>query len=232
MRIACLLLLLAVASAAWAQAPDMPVRPRPSERLVDPEFGIASEAYALRREVQMLQWVPDAQGDRLDWRDAVVPSTGLAAGPRNPAALPFVAIQWQAGARMPDGVELPHALIAQLGEWRLLHPDPARLPPNLAATFQPAGDVLTSAADPMAPQAGDLRLRWSELVLPDGVGFIENDGRWGPSQAAIDHDVGGQAAPSTLLPVDASGPRWRYWLAAALLLAFVAALAWRQHRRR
>lgn len=230
MRVACLLLLVALGT-AQAQAPDTPVRPRSSERLVDPEFGITSDAYALRREVQMLQWVPGTQGDRLDWRDAVVPSTGLAAGHRNPAALPFVAVEWHADARMPDGGELPHALVAELGEWRLLHPDTARLPPNLAATFQSAGEVLTTAADPMAPQPGDLRLRWSELVLPDGVGFIERDGGWIPVAADSEQVTVPSVAPATPAPLNDPGPR-RYWLAAALLLVILAALAWRQQRRR
>lgn len=234
MRVACLLLLLVTMGSVQArmQATDPVVQPRPSSRLVDPEFGISSDAYALRREVQMLQWMPGAAGDRLAWRDAAVPSAGLGAGHRNPAALPFVAVEWQAPARMPDGVELPHARVARLGEWRLLHPDPARLPPNLAATFQRAGDVLTTATDPLAPQPGDLRLRWSELVLPEGVGFIQADGEWVPAAPVADRRGGSPAVAATSAPVEPSGPRWPYWLAASLLLALVAAMAWRQQRRR
>ncbi|TKS53636.1 hypothetical protein E4582_01835 [Luteimonas yindakuii] len=237
MRLACLLLLLPVVGPALAQAqvPDAQAQPQPVERLVDPEFGISSDGYALRRDVQMLQWVPDTRGDRLDWRDAAVPTGGLDAAHRNPPALPFVAVEWQANARLPDGRVIPHDVIVQAGEWQLLHPEPALLPPNLAATFQPSGEVLTTAADPQSPQPGDLRLRWSELVLPDATGFMFDAGRWVPVPTR------GRALDAPAIPepahaaVDASGTggnSWRYWLAAVLLLALVAGLAWRQRGRR
>lgn len=230
MRAACLLLLLVVIGTAQAQAQESrPLQPRPAQRLVDPEFGVASDGYALRREVQMLQWLPDAAGDRLEWRDAAMPSTGLAAAHRNPPALPFVAVEWQAPAQLPDGRAIAHETIAEAGAWRVLRPDPGLLPPNLAATFQPAGDVLTTAADPMSPQPGDLRLRWSELVLPPGTGFVETAAGWIRSGSAA-----GQARGATTVtaPAGDSTPRWPYWLAAIVLLAGVAAFAWYRHRQR
>jgi len=235
MRLAGLILLLALLPAgAQVPAADAPMRPQPRERLVDPEFGIASDGFALRREVQMVQWVPSAGGDRLDWRDAPVPPDGLEPAHRNPSALPFVAVEWRTQARLPDGRVIPPEAIAQAGEWRVLHPDPAVLPPNLAATFQLSKDVLTTAADPQSPQAGDLRLRWSELVLPEGTGFVFDDGRWVPvpvSGGAVDVPAAPVPAGTSVHDGDGHGG-WRYWLAAVLLLAVVAGLAWRQHRRR
>lgn len=231
MRIAGLLLLLLAIGTATAQAPVAPVQPQPAERLVDREFGIASSGYALRRDVQILRRVPGTQGDRLVWQDVEVPSTQLPDGRADPAP-PLAAWVWLAPARMPDGDELPHALIVELGVWRLLHPDPALLPPNLAATFQRVGDVLTTAADPMAPQAGDLRLRWSELVLPDGTGFVATDDGWVAVVADAGHDAAVAADSAADARIQEPGPYWRYWLAAGLLLAIVALIAWRRQRRR
>ncbi|MCD9031762.1 hypothetical protein LDO32_08505 [Luteimonas sp. Y-2-2-4F] len=233
MRAAFALLLLALALPASAQDPagDPTVRPRPLERLEDPEFGIASGGYALRREVQMVQWVPGVQGDRLAWRDLPVPADGLDAGHRNPAELPFAAAVWRTPAPMPDGRDLAPALLEGAGEWRLLHPDPGQLPPNLAATFQASGDVLTTAADPQRPQAGDLRVRWAELVLPPEAGFVPGPAGWvaaSPGAAARAET----AAASAEAPPAPDGPvRWRYGVAAVLLLALVAGLAWRRRAR-
>lgn len=233
MRAAFAALLLALALPASAQAPagDAPVRPRPLERLEDPEFGIAGAGYALRREVQMVQWVPDGQGDRLAWRDLPVPADGLDAGHRNPDELPFAAAVWRTPARMPDGRDLAPALLERAGEWRLLHPDPGLLPPNLAATFQASGDVLTTAADPQRPQAGDLRIRWAELVLPPEAAFVPGPEGW--IAASQDTAETAQAPPASAeAPSAPSGAlRWRYALSAVLLLALVAGLAWRRHAR-
>ena len=56
----------------------------------------------------------------------------------------------------------------------------ARVPPeflarcraNLAATFQPEGDGLGSAENPLDPQIGDLRISWRELTLPPLKGRV------------------------------------------------------------
>lgn len=230
MRAAFAALLLALALPAPAQGPagEAPARPRPLERLQDPEFGIASDGYALRREVQMVQWVPGAQGDRLAWRELPVPADGLEAGHRNPADLPIAAAAWRTPARMPDGRDLVPELLERAGEWRLLHPDPDLLPPNLAATFQVSGDVLTTAADPQRPRAGDLRIRWAELVLPPEAGFVPGPGGW----VAVSQEAAIEArAPSASAEAPAGPVRWRYGLAAVLLLALVAGLAWRRRAR-
>lgn len=200
-------------------------RPVPAEVLRDPEFGVETrQGFALRREVQMLQWVPrtDGGGDRLEWRDAAVAGDGLAAGHQNPAALPVAAMLWRTDARMPDGRELAPAQLLASGEWRLLSPDAAALPPNLAATFQSSGEVLTTAADPDHPEAGDLRLRWSALVLPPHAAFVPGADGWAPARP----DAGTGAASSG--DSMQRSARWPYWLAAILLLALVAVLAARR----
>lgn len=222
------LALLLCGACAFAQAPDDPGAPRPGGALVDEEFGVASEQFGLRRQVEMAQW-QRADGDyALVWSETPIDSAAFPPQYRNPGAFQLPGQAWRAEARMPDGNRLDDAALEALGEWRPLPPDADALPPNLAVTFQPDGDALTSAADPAAPQVGDLRIRWSERVLPPLQGRIAlRDGVW----TLADDVATGPADP--VLP-EAEGELRSYtpWIAGVLLLIAAIAVAVHHHRRR
>src|SRR3546814_13476586 len=81
----------------------------------------------------------------------------------------------------------------------------------MSATFQPEGDGLGSAENPLAPQVGDLRITWRALVLPPlAERLVLRDGQWTlrtPEAASqvVDPDAGPQAASSG---TDREWPRW------------------------
>src|SRR3546814_20074107 len=83
----------------------------------------------------------------------------------------------------------------------------------MSATFQPEGDGLGSAENPLAPQVGDLRITWRALVLPPlAERLVLRDGQWTlrtPEAASqvVDTDAGTQAASSG---PDREGPRWPF----------------------
>ena len=106
------------------------------------------------------------------------------------------------------------------------------LPGNLAVTFQPEGDGLGSAENPLDPQVGDLRIRWRELVLPplqDRI--VMRDGRWRlPAQQRVpapDPGNGQASAGKTTKPHRAP---WLFGSGAIVVL--IAALAASRRRRR
>src|SRR3546814_4944058 len=49
----------------------------------------------------------------------------------------------------------------------------------MSATFQPEGDGLGSAENPLAPEVGDLRITWRDFKLPPLADRLElRDGKW------------------------------------------------------
>jgi hypothetical protein len=99
-------------------------------------------------------------------------------------------------------------------------------------TFQPEGDGLGSAENPLDPQVGDLRIRWRELVLPPLQGrIVLRDGRWRMAPQATSSVADSlDARPST----DAApAPRRAPWLfSSGVVVVLIAALAARRRRRR
>ena len=76
-----------------------------------------------------------------------------------------------------DGKPVAPEVIGRLGQWRGFRPNFSALPGNLAATFQPEGDGLGSAENPLDPQVGDLRIDWRELTLPPLADKVERADR-------------------------------------------------------
>lgn len=170
---------LAVCSGStFAQStPQEPPRIAKAPRDVD--FGVGTHQAALERHVEMYQWTQADGGYRRSWRDTLVDSSGFAPGHDNPTSMPLQSREWRAKVTL-DGKPLEDALVARLGQWRSMRPSFSALPGNMAATFQPEGEGLGSADNPLAPKIGDLRITWRELVLPplDDKLVLGHDGRW------------------------------------------------------
>ena len=176
--------------------------PVSDEVVRDREFGVSARHFGLERRVAMYQWrAKDGTFERL-WSETPIDSTGYAPGHDNPE-FPIRGRRWIAERVTLDDKPLDRSVIEQFGLWRQFRPNFSALPGNLAATFQPEGDGLGSAENPLDPQIGDLRIAWRELTLPPlGGRVVLERGAWFPIAG---DPVGGAAsdapAASPVAPV-------------------------------
>ena len=220
---------LVPAGTLGAQEPPPGPQPRVEAPVRDPDFRVGTHAFGLERAVEMLQWRATPRGYERAWSRAPVDSRNFPPDRRNPAEWPLPSRRWLAPATLAGRPVDPAAILA-LGEWRQFRPGFNRLPANLAATFQPEGDGLGSADDPLAPRVGDLRVRWRELVLPPLQGQLElRGGIWrlksqvaDPVPAVVPVSTDGDAR---------GGRRWRRWLPGVLGGLLVAGLVLVRRRR-
>ena len=244
-------LLLALAASAGAGTPaaaamasgqgaapapaDEPVQeapvgpPKPGQVMRDAEFGVVTHQFGLERTVEMYQWHRAGQGYFAGWSLEPVDSTGFAPGHANPGAFPLQSRQWRALRVTLDGKPLAGTAVARFGEWRSFRPNFSALPGNLSATFQPEGDGLGSAENPLDPQVGDLRITWRELVLPSLQGLVVlRDGEWVlPGSPATDAIADDSEAIDDARTSDAT----RWIAAGGLLLILAAVFAFLRRRR-
>lgn len=223
----CLLVAPALVAQEPAADPSMP--PVAEGSLRDPEFGVRTAHLGLERRVEMFQWRQEGGGYARTWSDAWLDSSAFLPGHENPA-FPIQARRWDADRVTVDGVPLDPQVLQELGRWRGFRPGFSALPGNLAATFQPQGDGLGSALNPLAPEVGDLRIHWRELVLPPLAERIElRDGRWTLRPASAGGAVQGADAPQAggQRPV-----RGSWWILVASLVAVVATAIVLRRRRR
>jgi hypothetical protein len=230
LRAAALLLCLLLPVGVLAQ--DAPGVPQPGRSVRDREFGVVARHYGLERRVEMLQWRRAPGGYAKTWSESIIDSTGFAEGYRNPGAFPLQSRRWTASEITIDGKPLDPAVVLELGEWHLFRPSFSALPANLAATFQPEGDGLGSADNPLDPHVGDLRIHWRELVLPpldDRIAL--RDGRW----QLVAEPATAVAPRAAVVEKGDSEPELRthraWWFGGAFI-ALVAALAARRRRKR
>jgi hypothetical protein len=213
---------------AQGKAPGVP---QPDRSVRDPEFGVVARHYGLERRVEMLQWRRTAGGYATTWSELPIDSTTFSEGHGNPAGFPLQSRRWTAATITIDGKPLDPAVVTALGEWKVFRPSFSSLPANLAATFQPEGDGLGSADNPLEPHVGDLRVHWRELILPPLDQRIAlRDGRWqlvAPAPAGdapVDPAAGNAAAPTV--------HAHRAWWFGGAFIVLVAALAARRRRSR
>lgn len=219
--------------------------PSPGAVLVDPDFGVSTREFGLDRQVQMYQW--RRSGDQLErvWSAGRIESADFGDDYQNPP-LPIDSQRWWARDATLGGHPIDEAVLQALGEWRPFRPAFSDLPLNMAATFQPEGDGLGSAENPLAPAVGDLRITWRELHLPPLAGRLElRDGRWqlSPRTAAAAlnavplppvveerRPVSDTAAAVVATP-PGTGHRW-WWVLGlvAVLVAVAAAIVLRRRR--
>lgn len=182
------LLLAGATACAWAQdgprgndGPPVPLgEPVAAEWIQDPDFGVRASRFGLDRRVEMYQWQRDgAGGYQQVWKPALVDSTDFDPGHENPPAVPLESRIWWASEVTLDGKPVELSVIKALGRWQDFRPSFTRLPVNLAATFQPEGDGLGSALNPLDPRTGDLRIHWRALQLPPLTDQVElQGGKW------------------------------------------------------
>lgn len=214
MRLALPALALLVAGHA-AQAQEVPeLVARAGHAIRDPDFRVETRQFGLDRQVEMLQWRREGAGYVPVWNEALIDSTGFDEMHRNPGALPIGGERWWATDASLNGKPLAPDVLRVLGEWRRFRPSYRRLPANLAATFQPDGDGLSSSENPLDPQIGDLRVTWRELTLPPLQGKVElRDGMWHPLPAAAAPATPAPVVEDPLEPVASSEEvPWYWWL--------------------
>lgn len=226
--------LLLAAAPAFAQAGAATVpqgSPQVDGPLRDPDFGVGTTHPGLQRHVEMYQWIRAGDGYARAWRGARVDSSGFAPGHENPREMPLREREWRAPVTL-DGKPLPREVVDALGRWRSFRPDFSALPGNMTATFQPEGDGLGSAENPLAPQVGDLRVTWRELVLPPlGDRLVLREGRWTlrePAPAVPVVDPGSHARASS--ETGRGWPRWPFVVAAILVVLVLLGVAVRRRR--
>lgn len=209
--------------------------PQPDKTVRDPEFGVAARHLGLQRRVEMYQWQAVGQGYVRTWSEQPLDSSGFSPGHDNPP-FPLQGKRWRVDSVSVDGRPLDATVLDTLGRWRDFRPSFNALPGNLAATFQPQGDGLGSAENPLDPQIGDLRISWRDLVLPplqDRI--VLRAGRWqlAPIAVANADAADGDDAPLITRQHDLwlFGARW-WWLVGAVVIVFFALFAARRRKRK
>lgn len=203
--------------------------PQVEGTLRDPDFGVSTTHAGLQRHVEMYQWIRDGGGYAQEWRGARVDSSGFAPGHANPRDIPLREREWRTPVTL-DGRPVPREVVDALGRWQPFRPNFSALPGNMAATFQPEGDGLGSAENPLAPQVGDLRITWRSLVLPPLADrLVLRDGQWALREPAltppvVDANADAQAPHAT----DRERPRWPFVVAAILVVLVVLGVAVRR----
>ena len=231
MRFAALALLLALAGGAHAQESVQPQgQPVSAHPPRDAVFGVTARGFGLQRQVEMLQWQRSGRDYRKEWSAQPVDSSGFPRAYRNPAYFPIETRYWIAADTMLDGKNVDDDVLKEFGEWHDFRPGFSALPANLAATFQPEGDGLGTADNPLDPQVGDLRVHWRALELPPLAGKVAlQGGVWIPASDAV--AAGVVASSDTVTDAASAKPdRWLWWLAVAVVLAVGG--AWWLRRRR
>lgn len=230
------LLLASTVMPTPAPAQEAPLEPRTTAPVRDADFGVSTRQFGLDRRVEMLQWQRTREGYRRVWHDARIDDAGHAPGHANPPEIELPSRRWWSDSAQLRGRPVDPAVLRELGTWHPFRPDFAALPANLAVTFQPEGDGLGSALNPLEPGIGDMRVTWRELRLPPLEGRVElRGGRWSlreaPPTAAepvVDEAPGVLPAPVPAAPEpSASGeraPRPWPWVGAVLALGVLVLL--------
>ena len=199
-----------LAFAGLAHAQDSVLgAPQPDRSVRDAEFGVIARHLGLERHVEMLQWQRTASGYARVWSERSIDSSTFPPDHQNPGAFPLQSERWTASVVRIDDKPVDQQVIVQRGVWQDIRPSFSALPANLAATFQPEGDGLGSAENPLEPHVGDLRIRWRDLVLPTLDGQISlRGGRWQllPEARMVPAPV------EALTPADDSSAPRRAWI--------------------
>lgn len=236
-------LALVFAGAAMAQAPTAQVAPRGEPEvqgtLRDADFGVRKRAAGLKRQVEMYQWQRAGAAYATVWSAQRIDSSRFDPAHGNPGSFPIRTRYWIATQLRLDGKPLGEDVLKEYGRWRAFRPGFSALPGNLAATFQPEGDGLSSSENPLDPQVGDLRITWHALELPPLAGKVAlENGTWVPVAQAPAAAVpapgqnGAGAVPARAPAAGGHRPPWAWLLGAGLAaLALVLALLARGRTR-
>lgn len=167
----------------------------------DEQFGVAVDAPALVRKVEMFQWnetnVGSQRGYEMDWFDHPIDSSTFnnPTGHANPGAFPINAARFDSPEVVVAGFKLDPALVRMIHGPEPIEPDLSRLPANMAATFQVRGGTLVTSTDPAHPQVGDLRVSWLQIAPGELTVFARDHG----GTLAPAHDPAGDQIAQVLL---------------------------------
>ena len=148
----------------------------------DSEFGLKTDTPLLVRHVEMFQWRELHFGSEvsyeLAWVDHLIDASGFAqpAGHTNPSSFPITKKKFEAGLVQIGGFRLSPELIRSLPGTAVVQPDLKSLPANLAASFGPYQNYLTTSSQPDSPRVGDLRVSWEKVSLQPLTVFARIDG--------------------------------------------------------
>ncbi|HET9817648.1 MAG TPA: TMEM43 family protein [Rhodanobacteraceae bacterium] len=155
----------------------------------DAQFGVTVGAPALVRKVEMFQWnetrYAGQRNYELDWFDHPIDSSAFndPAGHANPGALPIGHARFDAPDVAVAGFRLAPEIVHLVPGPEPFKPDLSRLPPNMAATFQPHDGALVTSANQARPQVGDLRISWMRIAPSYLTVFARNrDGTLVPAR--------------------------------------------------
>lgn len=205
----------------------------------DAQFGVATDAPALLRKVEMFQWNETRFGGvrnyDQNWYDHPVDSSVFsdAAGHANPGAFPINAARFDSTDVTVAGFKLAPELVHMIDGPESFDPDLSHLPPNMAATFQARDGTLVTSANAGHPQIGDLRISWMKIAPTDLTVFAsDQDGTLvpvnDPSGAPIAQVLLGRHSLTDVLADAPQPPRFKWarrvlavllgWAGVAMLL--------------
>lgn len=231
--LSCFCALAAGVAFAQVEAEEPIGIPQSGAGLRDRDFGVVTRQFGLDRQVEMYQWRASGDGYTQVWNAAPIDSRGFAPDRANPPKLPIESRRWWASEATLDGHPIDASVLQTLGQWRVFRPNFSRLPANLAASFQPEGDGLGSAENPLEPRVGDLRIHWRELQLPPLEGKVElRDGRWRLSSSAAQAALSAANASNAVELPENQDRALLPWLLGGATVVVVAGLIWRRVRRR
>lgn len=153
------------------------------EEPFDADFNLRLKTPVLIRHVEMFQWREVRVGEDVhyeqDWVDRPLDATRFArpAGHTNPGPFPIQGKQFDAGLAKVGGYALSPVLMHALPGGELIEPELKALPSNLAASFAPHGNYLTTSASLEHPRLGDLRVSWEALPVQQVTVFARLDGQ-------------------------------------------------------
>jgi hypothetical protein len=207
----------------------------------DAQFGVAVDASALLRKVEMFQWNETRFGGRpgyeLDWFDHPIDSSAFDDADRhaNPGAFPINAARFDAPEVTGAGFHLAPELVGMIHGPESFDPDLSQLPANMAATFQPQDGTLVTSEDPARPRVGDLRISWMRIAPSELTVFARDENGTlvpvrNPQGEPIAQVLIGRHSLTDVLTDAPQPPRFRWarrvlavllaWAGAALLLPY------------
>jgi hypothetical protein len=203
----------------------------------DEQFGVSVDAPALVRKVEMFQWNETRYGGQRsyeqNWFDHPIDSTTFnnPAGHGNPGAFPINAARFDSPDVTVAGFKLAPALTDTIDGVEPFEPDLSKLPPNMAATFQPHDGTLLTSSDPARPQIGDLRISWMRIAPADLTVFArDEDGTLvsarNPDGDAIAQVLIGRHSLTDVLTDAPQPPRFKWARRVLALLLAWAGAAW------
>lgn len=152
--------------------------------LQDPEFPVAEEALALRRQVEMYQWHEEEErrndetrySYRTDWSSRVIDSRRFnrTTGRENPTSMPFDHYEVRADDITLGAFNLSETFTRQLDNYRTVGLEEGmlgQLSGNLPSQPHLVGNQLYFGENPDNPQVGDTRVTFS-IIEPHEASVI------------------------------------------------------------